>query len=166
MTTTNDLSEDLRSFVTFALAMKPNVRFQRQPDRVGPSVTMSVTAESSGDDADRDMSNKFSDLESIMEKYRPLRPFLQSIIASEESTTTCTPITSFQANTEYRLVRISQGQFEVAKEVAAKLDLIHVLREAGHAEEAGGEYDKLHEYLGNRRQLLMGDFKGVRFADA
>jgi hypothetical protein len=101
-----------------------------------------------------------------MEKYRPLRPFLQSIIASEESTTTCTPITSFQANTEYRLVRISQGQFEVAKEVAAKLDLIHVLREAGHAEEAGGEYDKLHEYLGNRRQLLMGDFKGVRFSDA
>ncbi|MEU4674536.1 hypothetical protein AB0F91_42915 [Amycolatopsis sp. NPDC023774] len=163
---TETLSEDLRSFVTFALAMKPAIRFQRQPDNAGPALTMTISAEASRADADVDVEAKLASLEPIMEKYRPLRPYLQSLIDSRESATTCTPITTFKPEVEYRLVRISQAQFEVAKEVASKLDLIHVFRETGYSEEAGREYDKLHAYLADRRQLLIGDFKGVTFSDA
>jgi hypothetical protein len=160
------LSEELRSFVTFALAMKPDVRFQRQPDDRGPTLTLTISAAEAETDADAEVEAKFASLEPIMEKYRPLRPYLQSLIDAKESTTTCTPITSFRPDVEYRLIRISQGQFEVAKQVASQLDRIQVLREAGYSAQAGGEYDKLHEYLADRRQLLIGDFKGVRFSDA
>ncbi|MGY1503683.1 hypothetical protein ACW4TU_45210 (plasmid) [Streptomyces sp. QTS52] len=163
---TETTTEDLRSFVTFALAMKPNIRFQRQSDDVGPALSLTISAEEFESDADAELEAKYASLEPLMEKYRPLRSFLQSVIHSKESTATCTPITSFKPGTEYRLVRISEAQFEVAKEVASKLDLIHVLWEADYSAEAGREVDNLHQYLASQRELLTGDFKGVKFSDA
>lgn len=158
------LSEDLRSFITFALAMKPDVRFQRQPDKTGPALTLSISAEERKDDTR--IEEKLSGLEPLMEKYRPLRPFLHSVIDTEESTQTCTPITSFKPGVEYRLVQINQAQFDVAKQVAGRLDRIHVLHESGYLKEAEQEYGALDEYLVDQRARLIGDFKNVRFSDA
>ncbi|MEO8282595.1 MAG: hypothetical protein ABI568_04195 [Pseudarthrobacter sp.] len=155
------LSKDLRSFITFALAMKPDVRFQRQPDKNGPALTLSISAEES-----KDIEEKLSGLEPLMEKYRPLRRFLHSATDAEESTQTCTPITSFKPGVDYHLVRISQAQFDVAKQVAGRLDRIHVLHESGYLEEAEKEYGALDEYLTDQRARLIGDFKNVRFSDA
>ncbi|GAA2767459.1 hypothetical protein GCM10010103_65010 [Streptomyces paradoxus] len=160
------ITEDLRSFVSFALAMKPEIRFQRQQDDVGPALTMTISAEESESAGEAENEAWYASLEPLMEKYQPLRPILQSVIDSKESITTCTPITSFKPGMEYRLVRISQTQFEVAQEVASKLDLIQVLREGGYSAEAGQEFDRLQDYLAEKRQLLIGDFKGIKFSDA
>ncbi|MFC9498446.1 hypothetical protein [Streptomyces sp. NPDC056982] len=160
------ITEDLRSFVSFALAMKPDIRFQRQQDDVGPALTLNISADGGESAGEAESEVWYASLEPLMEKYQPLRPILQSAIGPKESITTCTPITSFKPGTEYRLIRISQAQFEVAKEVASKLDLIQVLREGGYSAEAGQEFDKLHEYLAGQRQLLIGDFKGIKFSDA
>lgn len=160
MTDTQAISDDVRSFVSFALAMKPGVVMHRKADDDGPRLSLTISAE------EVDAEAKIASLEPIMEKYRPLRSYLNAMMDSKETVSTCNPTTNFTPGVGYRLVRISQGQFEVAKELATRLDRIHVLHGAGYSNEASKEYDGLHEYLAQQRQALIGDFKGIGFSDA
>jgi len=160
MTETQTLADDVRSFVTFALAMKPGVVMESKGDHGAPRMSLSISAEEAEAEA------KIASLELIMERYRPLRSYLNAMLDSNETVTNCTPTTNFRPGVEYRLDRISNAQFQVAKELASKLDRIHVLHEAGYPGEASREYDALNEYLAKQRQALIGDFKGVQFSDA
>jgi hypothetical protein len=160
MTQTQTLADDVRSFVTFALAMKPDVVIHRRADDDGPRMTLTISAEEAEEEA------KIASLEPIMEKYRPLRSYLNALIDSDETIATTKPTTNFQPGLDYRLFRISEAQFQVAKELALRLDRIHVLHDTEYVAEASREYDGLHEYLTGQRQALIGEFKGVTFSNA
>jgi hypothetical protein len=160
MTETKSLAEDVRSFITFALAMKPGVVMHTKTDHGAPRMSLTISAERA------EVEEKVASLEPLMEKYRPLRSYLNALRDSEETVESCVATTTFTPGVEYRLVRIPQEQFVVAKELATRLDRIHVLNEGGYSEEANSEYDALQQYLANQREILIGDFKGLKFSDA
>jgi len=84
------VSQDLRSFVTFALAMKPALTMHRKPDTHGPNLTLTISAD------DRLSETEIASLEPLMAKYKPLKSYLDAIVNSGESITTCRPTSNFE----------------------------------------------------------------------
>jgi hypothetical protein len=154
------VSQDLRSFVTFALAMKPALTMHRKPDTHGPNLTLTISAD------DRLSETEIASLEPLMAKYKPLKSYLDAIVNSGESITTCRPTSNFEPNVHYRLIRITGEQYRIAKEVATRLDRIHAAQEAKDPSGAKREYDSFHQYLVQQRAALVGDFQGVQFTNA
>jgi hypothetical protein len=159
MAETQALADDVRSFVAFALAMKPGVVMQTREDENAPRMSLTISTEEAEAEA------KIASLEPLMERYRPLRSFLNALRDSTESVNDDVT-TNFRPGVEYQLHRISDAQFRVAKELASRLDRIHVLHEAGYPGEASREHDAFNQYLGEQRRALIGDFTGVQFTDA
>lgn len=169
---TETLADDVRSFITFALAMKPTVVVNRRADAGGPSMTLTLspTPAAAGKGAAR---AGLAELEPLMEKYRPLRPYLVGITEADGGAVTdpgavvatCEPTTYFKPGVDYRLVRIPAEQYRAARELATRLDRIHVLDEANYTAEAVKEYEALQEYLKERRTTLVGEFEDITFTD-
>jgi hypothetical protein len=155
-----NLSQELRSFVTFALAMKPALTLHRKADDRGPDLTLTISSNEQQREAE------IASLEPLMAKYKPLKSFLDAIANTDESVATCQPTTNFEANVHHRLVRITQDQYRIAKEVASSLNRIYVAQEAKDYGTAKKEYDHFHEYLAKQRSALVGEFRGVQFTDA
>jgi hypothetical protein len=154
------ISQELRSFVTFALAMKPALTMHRKPDTHGPNLTLTIsTNERSGE-------TEIASLEPLMAKYKPLKSYLDAIRNSDESVTSCKPTSNFDPNVHYRLIRVTEDQYRVAKEVAARLDRIHAAHEANDLNTARREYDDFHQYLTRQRATLVGEFKGIELTNA
>lgn len=169
---TEALADDVRSFISFALAMKPAVVVNRRADAGGPSMTLTLSpVEATTEEANARAG--IAGLEPLMEKYRPLRPYLVGITEADGGAVTdsgnvvatCEPTTYFKPGVEYRLVRIPAEQYSAARELATRLDRIHVLDEANYTAEAVKEYDALQEYLKQQRETLVGEFKGITFND-
>ena len=154
------LSQDIRSFVTFALAMKPAVTMRRKADTNGPLMTLTISP------SEQQRESEIASLEPLMAKYKPLKSYLDAIIDSDESVATCRPTTNFEPNVHHRLIRITDQQFKVAKEVAKSLDRIHAAHASNDHQAAKKEYDEFHRYVSKERAALVGEFRGVQFSDA
>jgi hypothetical protein len=140
--------------------MKPDLVLHRRADDDGPRMTLTIASERAQTEA------KIASLEPLMEKYRPLRAYLNALSDSIEPFANTKPTTNFKPGVEYQLIRIPQAQFQVAKELAARLDRIQVLHDAGYVEEASKEYDSLYDYTAKPREELVGEFRGVKFSNA
>jgi hypothetical protein len=158
--TQDALTQELRSFVTFALALKPALTMHRKADTGGPNLTLTISA------SDQPGEAEIASLEPLMARYKPLKSYLDAILNSNESVATCQPTSNFEPNVHYRLVRISGEQYRIAKEVATRLDRIHGAQEAKDSAVAKKEYDSFHEYLGQQRAALVGEFKGIQLTKA
>ena len=154
-----NLSQEVRSFVTFALAMKPALTLHRKADTHGPNLTLTVSVNDQLSEAE------IESLEPIMAKYKPLKSYLDAIVNSHELVATCKPTTNFEPNVHYRLIRITEEEYRIAKEVATRLDRIHVEHAAGELDKAKKEYDELHRHLTEQRAALVGEFRGIRFSN-
>jgi hypothetical protein len=154
------LSQELRSFVTFALALKPALTMHRTADDRGPDLTLTISSN------DQLREAEIASLEPLMAKYRPLKSFLDAIMNTDESVATCRPITNFEPNVHHRLIRITEEQFRISKEVATRLSRINVAHAANDLSVAKKEYDDFHQYLTKQRAALVGEFRGIQFTDA
>jgi hypothetical protein len=155
-----DLSSELRSFVTFALAMKPALTIHRKADTHGPNLTLTISTN------DKLSETELASLEPLMAKYKPLKSYLDAVRNSDESITSCKPTSNFDPNVHYRLIRITGEQYRITKEVAGRLDRIHVAHAANDLNTAKKEYDSFHQFLTQQRGALVGDFKGIELTNA
>jgi hypothetical protein len=153
------LAKELRSFVTFALALKPKVTLHRKADAHGPQLTLEISTN------DRLSKGEVASLEPLLAKYKSLKPYLDAILDTDESIATCKPTVNFEPNVHYKVTRISGDQYRIAKEVAGRLDRIQSAGAANDHKKAKVEYDDFLRYLGDERQALLGEFQGVQFAD-
>jgi hypothetical protein len=156
----SDISQEVRSFVTFALAMKPALVVHRKPDTHGPDMTLAISVN------DGLSKPEIESLEPIMAKYRPMKSYLHAVINSGEAVSNCKPTTNFEPNVHYRMIRITDGQYRITKEVAARLDRIETTHRGGNLVEAKKEYDEFHQYLSEQRAAMLGEFRGIQFNGA
>lgn len=154
------LAQDVRSFITFALALKPAQVIQQNGNEHSASLTLKISA------SDQLSETEIASLEPLMAKYVPLKPYLDALLKSEISVSTSTHSVNFKPNVHYRLVRITEEQYRIAKEVAARLERIHVAHAANDLRSAKSEYDGFHEFLAQKRSALIGEFKGIQFTNA
>jgi len=153
-------TDQLRSFVTFALAMKPAVIMHRKADERGPDLTLKIST------SDQLQEAEIASLEPLMAKYQPLKSVLDAIMNTDESVATCRPTTNFEPMVHHRLIRIPEQQFRIAKEVATRLSRINASYVANDLSTAKQEYDEFHNYLTKQRAALVGEFQGIQFSDA
>ena len=154
-----NIAKDIRSFVSFALAMKPQVIFHRRADARGPELSITFSAEDGNE-------NYIEDFEPLMTRYIALKSYLDAIINSGKSIADCSPTINFQPNVHYRMIRLTQGDFEIAKEAATRLRKIQESRETGDQHTAREQYDKLREYLQSQRDAMVGELRNVRLSNA
>ena len=95
-----------RSFVTFALAMKPALTIHRKADTRGPNITLTVSA----NDHPGELT-EIASLEPLMAKYRGLKSYLDAIRNSEEVDHNLRAKSNFETNVHYRLIRITGAQY-------------------------------------------------------
>lgn len=154
-----EISKELRGFVTFALGMKPVLVMNRTGEE-GADLTLTISA------GERVVDEEVASLEPLMARYELLKPALDAIRNTKESVATCKPTSHFEPNVHYRLIRVTEQQYRIAKEVAARLDRIHAARVEEDDESAQREYDDFHRYLGKERAALIGEFQRVHFSNA
>jgi len=160
--TPSQVGKQVRSFVSFALAMKPLVTIQRRC----PGDTLSDTAVTFKiDDTTKLSEQKVSSLETLIRKYEPIKHFLTVSSTPEEAAglnvLTCSPKVDFQPDVDYRLIKLNEEQIEVAKEVARLVERTHGLHTSGDNSGAKTAYKDLETYLAKKRADLIGDFKDV-----
>ena len=155
-----DVSKQVRSFVAFALAMKPDLVLRRKADASGPHLLLQVSVH------DRLSEHEISSLEHLLEKYKPLKSYLDAILNAHEEIATCRPTVNFQPNVHHKLVRLTSEQFAVAGEVAHRAEHVHGLHTAGDHARAAAAYKEFHSYLAQQRTTLAGELKNVEFSDA
>lgn len=156
-----DRSDEVRSFVTFALASKPSLSIHRRTRGSVPDTTLTIATKraSVGSDA-------YTDIDALLAKYESARPYLKNIVESMESIATCTPTVSFEPGVDYALIRISEGQFRLARELASRLEVVREARESGDAEAFRELVESLQSYIAEQRAALVGEFVGTEFSDA
>jgi hypothetical protein len=157
------LARDLRSFVTFALALRPALIMQQSAEEDGTGLTLTISAT-------EDLSEpEIASLKPLMARYKPLKPYLDGILKLDKldgSVTISHPTVNFSPNVHYRLVRITEEQYRIAKEVAARLERIYHAHSANDLKSAKSEYDSFHEFLAQQRATLIGEFQGIHFTNA
>lgn len=154
------LSHDFRSFIAFALALKPDVTMHSHAEAHGTEMALTISA------AEKISETEIASLEPLITKYKPLKPYLDGVLKSELSVATSSHTVKFSPNVQYRLIRITEEQFTLAKEVATRLERIHAAHSANNLKAAKTDYDNFHHFLETRRKTLIGEFKGIEFTNA
>ena len=152
------LSQNFRSFIAVALALKPALKMHSHTGGANATLTISATEQLS--------ETEIASLEPLMTKYKPLQPYLDGVLRSDLSFATSTHTVTFSPNVQYRLVRVTEEQFNLAKEVATRLGRISVAHEANDHKLAKTEYDSFHQFLEGQREILTGEFRGIHFSNA
>jgi hypothetical protein len=160
--TESEIGKQVRSFVSCALAMKPSVTLHRHCANEALSDT---AVQLKFSDTATLSQSEVASLELMMRKYEPIKPFLHITDSAEDAKVfniaTCQPMVEFQPNVDYQIVKFTSAQFQVAKEVARRVDHTYKLHVAKDVAGAKAAYDQLHDYLQRQRAELIGDLKHV-----
>jgi len=161
------MDKQVRSFVSFALAMKPLVTINRPSagDALSDtSVTLKFDHTVNLYDAKLSEA-KTTSLETLLQKYEPIKEFLQIAHSPTDvagfNVSTSSPIVNFQPNVRYHVVQINGDQLEIAKEVARRAELVYNSHSAGDHTNAKAQFDDLQTYVSQKRDELIGDFKAA-----
>jgi len=154
------VEDEIRSFVTFALALKPNVTFHRKPDSRGPELRLSFEAKGGGTS-----SPGYYSLEPLMERYRQLKPYLDVIARSGEDIANCFPTINFQPNVRYHTIRLTEGEFAIAKETAMHLATIDNALSSNETAAASAAFERFQTFLQVKRDQMIGAFEGLQLAN-
>jgi hypothetical protein len=157
-------SNELTSFVSFALKVKPNITFGGHFDENGNFTngnTQLKLIES------EDLSEKeIASVEEIMDKYKLLKRFFpptKTIENLKMSANTNIPLPKNNDSTfEYRQVSINLKQLEIAKSVVKYIEQINNFYKQEEYRKAKKEYNLLHLYLADKRNEFVGEFKSTR----
>ena len=159
---TNEIGKQVRSFVSFALAVKPSIMAQRHcANEALPGSAIEFKLSDKGTLSKSEVSS----LESMIKKYEPIKEYLHICDSPEDESgfniATCSPTVTFQPDVEYQILKLNSEQLKVAKEVARRVDhtyKLHIAKDHAGAKEA---HKNLHHYLEQQRAELIGDFKNV-----
>ncbi len=154
------VENDLRSFVTFALALKPSVTFHRKPDSRGPELSLTFEVKEGGES-----KPKFHNIEPLMERYRQLKPYLDVIVRSGEHISNCLPTINFQPNVRYHTIRLTEGEFAIAKETAMHLASIDNAMSSNETTAASAAFNQFQTFLKAKRDHMVGAFKGLQLSN-
>jgi hypothetical protein len=160
-----EMDKEVRSFVSFALAMKPTVTFHSNaPGQSLTDTSVTVKFDDTVDLRDTDLTDaNTTTLETLLQKYEPIREFLQNAhpLRSVDGFDIMNsfPTVKFQPNVRYQMVQINATQLEIAKEVARLTELTYNSHKAGDQNKAKTQFDDLQSYLSQKRDELVGDFK-------
>lgn len=156
----DSLSQDFRSFIALALALKPAVTMHSGAEVPGMNMKLKVSV------AEQLHEQEMASLEPLMAKYKPLKPYLDGVLRSEISIAKGSHTVNFSPNVRYRLIQVTEQQFNLAKDVTARLERIHAAYGHGDLNSAKSEYDSFHKFLKTQRDNFVGEFKGLEFSNA
>ena len=155
------LSKDLGSFVSFALAVKPEVIMHRHCEKDplrGGSVKLAFGKKAL-------QKNQVDTLESLMKRFEPLKAYLAITDHPDDKRgfdiKTCAPRGEFQPNTEYALISIYEKQLSIAKRIAQMAEKTHASYQAGRHDEAKSNFAELQRTIEAERRALVGDFAKI-----
>lgn len=153
-------SRDLGSFVSFALAQKPQITLQRHckndPVR-GVPIRIDFEGQREGL-----KQSQVDTLEALLKRYEPLRDLLLIDPAHVDDKAgfnieTCEPRVEFKPGVQYELIKISGRQAALAKKVADLAEKAHASHAAGDHAAAKAGYAELERLLVSERETLVGD---------
>ena len=156
---TKSIEKELRSFVTFALAVKPKVTLHRKPDSRGPEISLSFSVKNTK------VKPRFHGEDALIEKYRQLKPYLDVMVNSGESIADCAPTINFQPNVKYQTVKLTEGEFEIARQSALHLGEIERARAAKDKAGAAKHFERFDAFIRSKRDELLGAFGDLAIAN-
>lgn len=161
---TEQFSRELGSFVTLALRQKQPVKLAAHFDGRGNMVDEPIELQL--DDPSPLSKKEFASIEEMMDKYLLLRRYMPptkridelKIVGNEKDKEI---FEKQKKDTDYKMVRIDENQFNIAKKVAQYVERVHGCYEREEHREARKAYDKLHDFLNASRKNFFGDFESV-----
>lgn len=155
----NEVGKQVRSFVSFALAMRPSVTLDSAHAGDTPS---DMSVKFTLDDSNKLSLSKLASLESLLEKYEPLKEFLRSTSREHtQSDLLASPTVTFQPGVNYQIINLTSEQVAVATKVAQLIERTHYLHTAADHAGAALAYDDLQRYVEQKRDKLIGEFKNI-----
>lgn len=155
----NMIGNDVKSFVSFALAMKPTVPIATDENSDVVELQFNTNKKLS----EREITS-IEDLVAKYEKIKKLLPSGQSLDTMQLHETK--PRVSFEPGTNYQIVSIQAEQLSLAKDIAGRVERIYSASQSGKHDEARDMYDELQSFLDEKRTTFLGDFLNVPEIDA
>ncbi|MGF1481484.1 MAG: hypothetical protein ACFB4I_18710 [Cyanophyceae cyanobacterium] len=148
----NELDKDIKSFLSYALAIEPKVSIG------GVEFHFNETEKLS--------DREFASIDELMRKYEKVKRLLpdESSLDSLQITKE-KPIVQFEPNTNYQIVTVNAEQLDLTKDIYQRIAQIHQSYTEENHSQARNKFDDLQSFLNEKRRSFLGDFQRISAID-